>query len=440
MNEKFNEFRSNYKKIIYEKYEIEDIGDTLTISYTFEIPNLVTFNPKILINKSEITNKNLNKNLINLIVFKIGLIELISYYKCVCPKEIVIKAGYLDSDEIKWYKKLFYNGLGEFFYVNKIDITEDDLCDFIIEGEKIEIGNVDYYSSGNLIPIGGGKDSIVTLELLKGYDNKCFIINPKSVQINCSDGNPFIVKRIIDKNLLELNKLGYLNGHTPFSAIVAFVSYLMAYLSNKKNIVLSNEGSANEPTVLGTNINHQYSKTYEFERDFYNYTKKYFQIDINYFSLLRPLKEIQIVYLFSKLSNYHKIFRSCNVGSKEENWIWCGNCPKCLFVYIMLEAFLSQKEVIDIFNSNLLDNKKLEKYFLQLIGQGETKPFECIGTIEEVKYAMNKIIKKDDSFLSSLYKQKYYEDVSIDLTKIYYENNVPIEYLNIIKEAIKDER
>jgi hypothetical protein len=72
----------------------------------------------------------------------------------------------------------------------------------------------------------------------------------------------------------------------------------MAYLTNRKYIVLSNEGSANEPTVIGTNINHQYSKTYEFECDFYQYTKKYFNIDIKYFSLLRPIKEIQIAYLF----------------------------------------------------------------------------------------------------------------------------------------------
>ena len=219
---------------------------------------------------------------------------------------------------------------------------------------------------------------------------------------------------------------------------MAFISYLVAYLSNRKYIVLSNEGSANEPTVIGTNINHQYSKTYEFEKDFYEYTKKYFKIDIKYFSLLRPIKEIQIAYLFAKYKKYHKIFRSCNVGSKENPWIWCANCPKCLFVFIILRAFMSKEEVVSIFGENMLDKKNLENYFLELIRKADTKPFECIGTIEEVKYAMNRIIKEDSSYLSNLYKEKYYEDIDIDLSKLYYENNVNDEYLEILKEAIRN--
>ena len=104
----------------------------------------------------------------------------------------------------------------------------------------------------------------------------------------------------------------------------------------------------------------------------------------------------------------------------------------------MLEAFLSKEEVIDIFKGNVLDNKELETSFLELIGEAETKPFECIGTIEEVRFAMNRIIEKDDSYLARLYKEKYYKEEDIDLSKFYYENNVPEEYLNIVKEAIKD--
>ena len=322
--------------------------------------------------------------------------------------------------------------------MNEIEVTEDELFEFIVQGKKINIGDTFYQGEGNLIPVGGGKDSNVTLELLKDYDNKCFVINPKPVHFDCiKDRDCYIVKRVIDKNLIELNSLGFLNGHTPFSAVVAFISYLVAYLTNRKYIVLSNEGSANEPTVIGTNINHQYSKTFDFERLFYSYTKKYFKIDIKYFSLLRPIKEIQIAYLFSKYKEYHKIFRSCNVGSKENPWKWCCNCPKCLFVYIILEAFMSKEEVIDIFGENMLDNKNLEHYFLQLIGEADTKPFECIGTIEEVKYAMNRIIKKDSSYLATLYKDLYYDEVDIDLTKFYYENNVIDEYLDILKEAIR---
>lgn len=439
--DKFNELRNKFESIIYKKYEIIDDGETYKIVFTFEIPNLKVFTPSLTINKSDITNENINNDLLNSIIFRIGMIELISYYKCVCPKKVIIEAGYIDDFEQDWFKKLFYNGLGEFFYVNGISVSIDELFEFDIRGEKIEIKDIEYKGIGNLIPIGGGKDSNVTLELLKDYDNKCFMINPKQVHIDCAgEIDYYAVKRVIDKNLIELNKEGYLNGHTPFSAIVAFISYLMAYLTNRKYIVLSNEGSANEPTVIGTNINHQYSKTYEFERDFYEYTKKYFNIDIKYFSLLRPIKEIQIAYLFSKYTKYHKIFRSCNVGSKENPWVWCCNCPKCLFVFIILRAFMSKSDVVDIFGDNMLDNKDMEKYFIELIGEAETKPFECIGTIEEVRFAMNRIVLNDDSYLSNLYKEKYYKDEDIDLSKIYYENNVVDEYFDILKEAIKSAR
>ena len=441
MNEKFILFREKYSEIIYKKYQILDEEEVLKIVFTFEIPNLTTFEPTLSIQKKDIVNDNINNNLLNSIIFRIGLIELISYYKCICPKKIVIECGYIDEEEQAWFKKLFYNGLGEFLYINNIKVSEEDLFDFVILGEKINLDNITYQGSGNLIPIGGGKDSIVTLELLKEYDNKCFAINPKEVHKNCvKDNTLYSIKRTIDKNLLELNKQGYLNGHTPFSAIVAFTSFLVAYLTNRRYIVLSNEGSANEATVPGTNINHQYSKSYEFEKDFYEYTKKYFKIDIEYFSLLRPIKEIQIAYLFTEYKEYHKVFRSCNLGSKETPWIWCCNCPKCLFVYIILEAFMSKEEVIDIFGENMLNNKNLEKDFLELIGESETKPFECIGEINEVKYALNRIIDKDDSYLVKLYKDNYYEDINIDLSKTYYDNNVKEEYLKILKEAIKDAR
>lgn len=440
MNEKFNMLREKYSKIIYRDYQIISEEDNMKILYHFEIPGLCEFKPYLLISKNCIVNDSIDSSLLNSIVFRLGLIELISYYKCVCPKVIEIN-GYIDEYEEKWFKKLFYNGLGEFLHVNNINVSEEELFKFVVNGEKEELEDISYNGNGNLIPIGGGKDSLVTLNLLKDYDNKCFMINPKDVHYECAKGlESYAVKRVIDSELLELNKQGFLNGHTPFSAIVAFISYLVAYLSNRKYIVLSNEGSANEPTVIGTNINHQYSKTYEFENDFYEYTRKYFKIDIKYFSLLRPIKEVQIAYLFSKLKEYHKVFRSCNVGSKSNPWIWCCDCPKCLFIFIMLRAFMSRDEVVSIFGENLLDKESLEKDFIELIGESETKPFECIGTIDEVKYAMNRIINDDESYLSNLYKEKYYENVNIDLSKTYYDNNVEGEYFELLKEAIKDAR
>ena len=329
--DKFENLRNKYKDFIYEKYEIIEKNDSYEIIFYFNIPDLTTFEPKLIIEKTYLKNNNIDEKFFEYLVFNIGLVELISYVKCTCSPNIIIKCGYLDEYQINWFKKLYYNGLGEFLYRNNINISEQELFNITTKGEKQNF-KIQYKGTGNLIPVGGGKDSNVTLELLKDEDNTCFIINPKGANIECaniSGFNTLIVKRILDKKIIELNNQGFLNGHTPFSAIVAFTSYLCAYLANKKYIILSNEDSANQSTVLGTNINHQYSKTYEFENDFNNYTKKYFDIDIKYFSLLRPLTEFQIGMLFSKIEKYHKTFKSCNIGSKGETWNWCNNCSKC---------------------------------------------------------------------------------------------------------------
>ena len=447
MNTKFLEFRNTYKEIIYRDYLVDDVDNDLVITYTFEIPGLTIFKPTISFSKDLIKNSFVNENLMNKIIFHMGMIELISYYKCCCPEKVVIEAGYLNDYDMKWFKKLFYNGLGEFLYKNNISISEDELFDFEIKGKEIKLDDIFYQGYGNLIPVGGGKDSVVSLELLKEYkdDNMCFIINPKGAKIECSyvagyeDDSIVKIKRIIDKNLIDLNSRGFLNGHTPFSSVVAFNAYLMAYLTNKKYIVLSNENSANEATVIGTNVNHQYSKSYEFEKDFYEFSKNNYGIDIKYFSLLRPLKEIQIAMLFSKYTKYHKVFKSCNLGSKGSTWEWCCKCPKCLFVYIMLAAFLNKEEMEEMFGKDLLNDVELEKDFIELIGEGETKPFECVGSISEVVYAINKIISKYEGelpYLLNVYKEKYQREENIDLSYLDDEHNVVSEYLDILKENV----
>lgn len=442
---KFEDLRNKYKEFIYEKYEIIEKNNEYEIIFYFNIPGLTSFEPKLIIEKENITNKNINNEFFEYLVFNIGLVELISYVKCTCSPNIIIKCGYLDENQKKWFKKLYYNGLGEFLYRNGINISEQDLFNITTTNNKQEF-NVEYNGQGNLIPVGGGKDSNVTLELLKNEDNTCFIINPKGANIECaniSGYNTITVKRILDRKIIELNKEGFLNGHTPFSAIVAFTSFLCAYLSNKKYIILSNEDSANQSTVLGTNINHQYSKTYEFECDFNNYTKKYFNIDIKYFSLLRPLTEFQIGMLFSKIEKYHKTFKSCNLGSKGETWEWCCECPKCLFVYTILSPFLYKEKLINIFGNDLFEDESLLETFQELLGYKETKPWECVGTYEEVRYAISLLIKKLENqklpYLLEYYKNNYplFLDEKFE-TKYNEKNNLDEHFEKIIKEAIKN--
>jgi hypothetical protein len=438
---KFLEFRAEYPEFYYKGYDINELVDKYEFIFHFSIPNLSDFNPRILIEKETIINTN--KEYIDYLVFHIGLVELISYWKCTCSPTVIIEAGDLDEKQINWFLKLYYNGLGEFFYLNGIDIPIDEFMTIKCNGTNSSLLDINYTGTGNLIAIGGGKDSTVSLELLAGMDNTCFMINPKDPGIECIKAagyNTYLkIERYLDKSLLDLNSKGFLNGHTPFSALVAFVSYLSAYLTNKKYIVLSNEGSANESTILGTSINHQYSKTYEFENDFNDYSKKYFKLNIHYFSFLRCLSEFQIGMLFSRYKKYHHIFKSCNVGSKSVPWKWCCKCPKCLFVYIILSPFIPKEEIISIFGEDMYENEYLLSTFIELLGYGETKPFECVGTYSEVRYAVSLVINSSEKlpYLLKYFKDNYSLELDVDYRKEFNEqNNIDSEFLDIIKEEL----
>ena len=378
------------------------------------------------------------------------MIEAISYFKATCSPQMVIKCGKLDDFQEKWFRKLYYLGLGEFRFVNNIVVSEEELVEFISLGDKLEIEESPMELKGTIIPIGGGKDSNVTLDLLKSEndDNLAFVIGSKKVSMECAriagfDIDRVIeVKRIIDRRLIELNEKGFLNGHTPFSAIVAFITYLCASLMGKKYIALSNEDSANESNVEGENINHQYSKTIEFENDFREYAEKYLMQGPEYFSMLRPISELQIAMLFSRLEDFHSVFKSCNVGSKTEPWRWCCDCPKCLFVYTILSPFLYKEKLVNIFEQDLFEREDLLKTFIELCGYGETKPFECVGTYSEIRFSITKVIKDLENEGKELpYLLKYYKDnfeLSNDELLSYYNenNNLPEEFEEILKSAL----
>lgn len=252
---------------------------------------------------------------------------------------------------------------------------------------------------GVLVPLGGGKDSVVGMELLKQMGCKIipFVVNPRGATeevmrvAGFSREDSIFMHRAIDPMLLELNAAGFLNGHTPFSAMLAFASSFVASKAGIRYIVLSNESSANEPNIPGTQINHQYSKSFEFEQDFRSYLANCLDPAVNYFSLLRPLNELQIAGLFSSLKSYHGVFKSCNAGSKTDSW--CGQCPKCLFTFIILSVFLHRAEVIRIFGKDLLDDPSLWSQLQGLCGLAPEKPFECVGSLEEVNLALGHVIE-----------------------------------------------
>ncbi len=371
----------------------QDAGG-LTVRYHFEVPGLAEFRPQLYFpTESWHILNDPTGPMAKQILFSIGMVELVSYWKIACPPQVIVHAGHLNDEQIKWWKDLYFNGLGEFFYINQINPVRDSFMTLVSTADPSDSQQDFTKAELKVIPIGGGKDSIVTIEHLRDTreQNLLFGINSTQAALDTMevagypDSQRLLVKRTLDPEMLRLNCEGYLNGHTPFSALLAFVSYYSAYVTGSTEIILSNEASANAASVPGTEINHQYSKTSQFEIAFQTYVKSYLEPEIYYFSLLRPFAEIAIARSFTQYSQYFPYFRSCNVGSKQN--IWCGNCSKCLFVYAILAPFLSEEELQTIFGSDLWTSESLMADWLKLLGATEVKPFECVGTIEEVQYA-----------------------------------------------------
>lgn len=414
---KYDSLRERFAVFCFQNYEyfLEDGSFFAKFSFKLESASLnktdsVDFSPCFEIPARRFYHwESIPKEILDVLIFNIGMIELVSYWKIACPKKVVVKPYHLDNEQINWWKKLYFNGLGEFFYLNGINARFDDFMkietDFSADADCHES---DFsFEERTLVPVGGGKDSVVTLEALREkIDIIPLIINPRGATRDCvnaagfAENDTVVINRTLDPTMLEMNRQGYLNGHTPFSAMLAFYTVLLGFATKSRYIALSNESSANEPTVPDTEINHQYSKSVAFENDFRKYISRYVNTDIQYFSFLRPLNELQIAKLFSKSKNYHKIFRSCNVGSKTDSW--CGRCPKCLFTWLALSPFLKRDELTGIFGKDLLKDNELAATLEKLDGTAEVKPFECVGTVGEVSACVEYILQHGDNLQDTI--------------------------------------
>ncbi len=451
--ERYRELTSLYDQFIYESYHVEEIDGMLMLYFQYkvvgEFGDTVVFTHRVSYElhseKTALVSGDLRQY--DALIFTIGLVEAINYYKTICPGEFYIKCGRLSKEQKVWWQKLFYHGLGEFIYLNGLaqEVTQKSFVHFA-DDERMpnDYDRVTLPVLGNLIPVGGGKDSVVTLELLKGMqkENLPFVMSPPEAAYDCirvaGYDDYLLAKRYFDQRMIEMNSQGFLNGHVPFSAILGFIALFGAALTGKRYIPLSNERSANEATVLGESYNHQYSKSYEFEKDFNDYVEAYLVEDIRYFSFLRPLYEVEIAERFAKYTAYHPIFRSCNRGKKEN--AWCGVCSKCLFVYTILAPYMDEKALVDIFGKNLLEDDTLAPIMAELLGLTEVKPFECVGTVDEVRWSLKKVLSHYKARKMALPALVAYFEKNVDvdtvgeLEKGGVEHMIPTSYLALLED------
>lgn len=400
------QLRKRHPRFVYRHYEVAHTGDDVRFSFEFVIEPDIVFRPEVVIADVDAAMWDacppaLRDNL----AFHLGLAEIPSYWKAACSPEIVIEAGSLDTDQLAWWHDLLINGMGEFFFVNQSDFTAPDFVRLRAQDErrktKDESLKIEHALSrlpspvsriphpASLVPIGGGKDSAVTLEIARQHEPElgCMLLNPtqaaRDIVRAAGCEHVVLIKRTIDPTLLRLNSAGYLNGHTPFSSYLAFLSVTCAALFGYRRVAVSNERSSNEGNALfhGREVNHQYSKTFDFEQKFRTYAETYLATGVDFFSFMRPLYELQIAQLFARMPAYHTVFRSCNRGQRTNEW--CCNCPKCLFAYAILFPFLPAVEMERIFAQDLFARADMLPLALELLGAASNKPFECVGTHEE---------------------------------------------------------
>jgi hypothetical protein len=259
------------------------------------------------------------------------------------------------------------------------------------------------HPSRALVAVGGGKDSIVTLEAVRRLPiaTTLFSVNeyaPIRATVEESGLDALVASRKLDPLLFELNAQGALNGHVPVTAINSLIGCLIAMRLGYDAVVFSNEASSSSGNVAweGVDVNHQWSKGIEFERALRSLLSG---IPVTYFSFLRPLTELAITRQFANLTDYHPVFTSCNRAfhlDESKRRLWCGDCPKCHFVFLCLAPFLPKDELLSIFGGrNLLDDPRQHEGFLELLNaDGRMKPFECVGEAGECRAALTLLSKQ----------------------------------------------
>ncbi len=401
-----------YESFIFEDVTFRPHGRKIVLRYSLD--RSITFEETLLLPDKPIDPDAEKREDIQRTLEALLLIGGVSYFKTCCPRIMFTKGGPLSKADASFWNTVYTKGLGQFFYENKMDFR--NLVNFpSTPKKKVAVTGLRAMKAKKpikrvLVPIGGGKDSMVTIELLRssGIDVTLLRLgtHPLIDELALIAGLPILhVKRNLPSVLFDLNEQGALNGHVPITAYLSILSVLLAQLYGFDAVVMSNEASANEGNVYfnGLEVNHQWSKSLEFERMLRSYLVTSLDANVEYFSLLRPFSELKISEIFSRYPQYLSHFKSCNANwkllgpaSSSQKGLWCNRCPKCAFVFTALSAFIEKKRLVEIFSKNLFEDAELLPLFKELLGTLNFKPFECVGTPHETKAALLLARKKGE--------------------------------------------
>jgi UDP-N-acetyl-alpha-D-muramoyl-L-alanyl-L-glutamate epimerase len=437
-----------YNEFVFEDYRYDPARSTLSLCYSY--PGGPRFEEQLIFDFVPQQLSPATAEVLDRIFRLILLLSGVSYYKAFVPKVLTCAAFELDETTVEFLQKFYEKGLAEFAFRNGVSLHGHF---------RFQTSSVPATSAIDLelprrtcVPVGGGKDSIVTIECLRqgGEPLVLFSLGDSEPIAACIAAAklPFIrVHRRLDGGLSKLNEAGAMNGHVPITGILSAIALASAVMSGCNSVAMSNEHSASAPNLSldGVEINHQYSKSLEFERDFARYVERFISPSISYFSLLRPLSEIEIARRFSKCPGYFGVFRSCNTAFRQAREArgrhWCCNCPKCRFVFLALSAFVAKPDLIGIFGCNLLDDETQHDGFAELCGLRANKPFECVGETFESAGVMSYLADQPDWREDKVVRRLNEEFPSVEenrpaplraLLEVRYPHRVPAQYLAML--------
>lgn len=391
-----------YQRFIFDSYHLDQTARTITLRYSLD--DAIHFQEVLTLPAG--IKLNYQHPDLEAALFALHLSGGVSYYKTYCPLVIEVRSGQLTAAQAGFWNKLYTHGLGQFFYENLIDFH--DLIKFPVTAIAPPPSQPSSKSStvaqpvlpqNALVPFGGGKDSIVTTELLRaaGIKQTLFRLRPHHLITELAGiaGLPLVeAGRTLAPELFSLNQSGAYNGHVPITAHISFFTIVLSLLAGYDSVFFSSERSSSYGNVdyLGMEVNHQWSKSLEAEFMLAGYIKEHITTDVKYLNVIRPLSELHIANIFTHYPQYFHTATSCN-----RNWVlaerttdaprWCGHCPKCAFSFSLLAAYLPRETVVSIFDKNLFDNPNLLSLYQELWGVNGFKPFECVGTPEEAQAA-----------------------------------------------------
>jgi hypothetical protein len=327
-----------------------------------------------------------------------------SYYKAATPPNVTVTGG-LTAPERRLLDALLGPGLGELYFVNDLDPV----------GPAVEAPLVTRPPARDLdlrrrslVPVGGGKDSCVTIAALQDAGEVPLLASVRRVPVidavlGRAGGEAVHVGRTIDPQLLELNRRGARNGHVPVTAVVSLVLCLVAARAGCDSVVMSNERSASEATRdwRGAAVNHQWSKSLAAEELLAGVLAESVGPQLSWFSLLRPFSELAICKLFAEGGRrFFDVFSSCNAAFRLDSSRrvdgWDRSCPKCRFVALALAPWLDRAEVVGIQGGDVLDDIRQVDGLAALVEAGQPKPFECVGEVAESRVAARLAVERPE--------------------------------------------